>query len=49
MSHKDRKKLALSDEVEKIDENNYQKKSDKTEVIVGAPESMSKSKKYYRS
>ena len=45
-SYKDQKGNWLyPDEVEKIDENNYQKKSDKTEVIVGAPESMSKSKK----
>ena len=33
------------EEIEKIDKNNYIKKSDKSPVIVGPPESMSKSKK----
>ncbi len=32
-------------EVKKINENNYQKKIDKSKVVVGSPESMSKSKK----
>ena len=34
------------DEVERIDSNNLVKKTDKTKVQVGPPESMSKSKKY---
>ena len=33
------------DEVEKIDNKNFIKKADKSKVIVGPPESMSKSKK----
>ena len=36
------------DEVEKINSENYIKRSDKSRVTVGPPESMSKSKKYYR-
>ena len=34
------------DEVERIDQKNLIKKKDKTKVIVGPSESMSKSKKY---
>ena len=33
-------------EIEKIDNKTIVKKSDKTKVLVGPPESMSKSKKY---
>ncbi len=45
-SYKDMKGNWLyPDEVEKIDKNNFVKKIDKSKVIVGPPESMSKSKK----
>ena len=45
-SYKDEKGNWLyPEEVEKIDNNNFIKKTDKTKVIVGPPESMSKSKK----
>ena len=49
-SYKDKKGNWLyPDEVEKINSKKYVKKIDKSEVIVGPPESMSKSKKYCRS
>jgi len=45
-SYKDEKGNWLyPEEVEKVDTNKYLKKSDKTKVLVGPPESMSKSKK----
>ena len=37
------------DEIEKINSKTAVKKIDKSKVIIGPPESMSKSKKYYRS
>ena len=40
-----KKKLAYPEEVEKISSNKYIKKTDKSEIKVGPPESMSKSKK----
>ena len=40
-------KMAIGfNEIEKIDKDKFIKKDDKTPVIVGPPESMSKSKKY---
>ena len=47
-SYKDEKGNWLyPDQVERIDSKTVIKKSDKTKVLVGAAESMSKSKKYY--
>ena len=37
------------DEIEKDEKNNFIKKNDKSKIIVGPSESMSKSKKYSRS
>ena len=37
------------DEIEKDDDGNFIKKEDQSKVIVGSSESMSKSKKCYRS